>query len=94
MSIGGLIPFSNYTVEVNASNSQGYVISDPVEIVLPAGGKYNKTVLLYMPSLLFKSTWSKAVLSLASNLPGGRTERNRTVPSSTVVLMLRINFHN
>ncbi|XP_013916323.1 PREDICTED: usherin-like [Thamnophis sirtalis] len=37
VSIGGLIPFSNYTVEVNASNSQGYVISDPVEIALTAG---------------------------------------------------------
>ncbi|KAM6217822.1 usherin isoform 2-T2 [Rhynchocyon petersi] len=32
-----LIPFTNYTVQVNASNSQGSLISDPVTIAMPPG---------------------------------------------------------
>ncbi|KAI1240568.1 hypothetical protein IHE44_0008996 [Lamprotornis superbus] len=35
--IKGLIPFSNYTVQVNASNSQGSLISDAITIVMPPG---------------------------------------------------------
>lgn len=38
--IGGLMPFSNYTIQVNASNSQGYVTSDHLTIAIPPGGKY------------------------------------------------------
>ncbi|XP_003474286.2 usherin isoform X2 [Cavia porcellus] len=35
--IVGLVPFSNYTVQVNASNSRGSLISDPATIVMPPG---------------------------------------------------------
>ncbi|KAI4537068.1 hypothetical protein MG293_013271, partial [Ovis ammon polii] len=35
--INGLVPFTNYTVEVNASNSQGSLMSDPVMISMPPG---------------------------------------------------------
>uniref|UniRef100_UPI00398F6349 usherin isoform X1 n=1 Tax=Pristiophorus japonicus TaxID=55135 RepID=UPI00398F6349 len=37
VSIRGLLPFSNYTVQVNASNSQGSVISDLAAIKMPPG---------------------------------------------------------
>ena len=37
--IDGLVPFTNYTVQVNVSNSQGSLISDPVMISMPPGGK-------------------------------------------------------
>lgn len=37
--VDGLVPFSNYTVQVNVSNSQGSLISDPVMIAMPPGGK-------------------------------------------------------
>ena len=37
--INGLVPFTNYTVQVNASNSQGSLMSDPVMISMPPGGK-------------------------------------------------------
>ncbi|XP_041108645.1 usherin [Polyodon spathula] len=37
VSIGGLVPFSNYTVQVNACNSQGCVMSSPKAITLPPG---------------------------------------------------------
>uniref|UniRef100_A0A8C6NEI0 Usherin n=1 Tax=Melopsittacus undulatus TaxID=13146 RepID=A0A8C6NEI0_MELUD len=35
--IKGLIPFSNYTVQVKASNSQGSLISDAITVVMPPG---------------------------------------------------------
>ncbi|XP_040841245.1 usherin [Ochotona curzoniae] len=35
--IDGLVPFSNYTVQVNASNSRGSLTSEPAEIALPPG---------------------------------------------------------
>nr|XP_031294235.1 usherin [Camelus dromedarius]XP_031294237.1 usherin [Camelus dromedarius] len=35
--IDGLVPFTNYSVQVNASNSQGSLISDPVMIAMPPG---------------------------------------------------------
>uniref|UniRef100_A0A8D0R6P0 Usherin n=1 Tax=Sus scrofa TaxID=9823 RepID=A0A8D0R6P0_PIG len=35
--VDGLVPFSNYTVQVNVSNSQGSLISDPVMIAMPPG---------------------------------------------------------
>ncbi|XP_053463887.1 usherin [Nycticebus coucang] len=35
--IDGLVPFTNYTVQVNVSNSQGSLISDPVMIAMPPG---------------------------------------------------------
>ncbi|XP_003419924.2 usherin [Loxodonta africana] len=35
--VDGLVPFTNYTVQVNASNSQGSLISDPIMIAMPPG---------------------------------------------------------
>uniref|UniRef100_A0A673TE79 Usherin n=1 Tax=Suricata suricatta TaxID=37032 RepID=A0A673TE79_SURSU len=35
--IEGLVPFSNYTVEVNVSNSQGSLGSDPITVAMPPG---------------------------------------------------------
>ncbi|XP_069911419.1 usherin isoform X2 [Oryctolagus cuniculus] len=35
--IDGLVPFTNYTVQVNVSNSQGSLISDPIKIAMPPG---------------------------------------------------------
>lgn len=37
--IDGLVPFTSYTVQVNISNSQGSLITDPVTIAMPPGGK-------------------------------------------------------
>ncbi|XP_052593935.1 usherin [Peromyscus californicus insignis] len=33
--VDGLVPYSHYTVQVNASNSQGSVLSDPVSVEMP-----------------------------------------------------------
>ncbi|XP_028616049.1 usherin isoform X2 [Grammomys surdaster] len=35
--VDGLVPFSHYTVQVNASNSQGSVLSDRVSVEMPPG---------------------------------------------------------
>ncbi|XP_004439711.1 PREDICTED: usherin [Ceratotherium simum simum] len=35
--IDGLVPFTNYTVQVNVSNSQGSLMSDPIVIGMPPG---------------------------------------------------------
>ncbi|XP_040491950.1 usherin [Ursus maritimus] len=35
--IEGLVPFTNYTVQVNVSNSQGSLMSDPVTFAMPPG---------------------------------------------------------
>ncbi|XP_058131204.1 usherin [Dasypus novemcinctus] len=35
--INGLVPFTNYTVQVNVSNSQGSLMSDPTVISMPPG---------------------------------------------------------
>lgn len=40
VSIGGLLPYSNYTVLVKACNSQGCVDSSPTSVSLPPGGQY------------------------------------------------------
>eukprot|EP00062_Callorhinchus_milii_P018719 gi/632972566/ref/XP_007902721.1/ PREDICTED: usherin [Callorhinchus milii] len=37
VSVGGLLPYSDYTVQINASNSQGYVMSELAAITMPPG---------------------------------------------------------
>ena len=37
--VEGLVPFTNYTVQVNASGAQGSLLSDPATLALPPGGK-------------------------------------------------------
>lgn len=46
MSIGGLLPFSNYSVRVRACNSQGCVESASTSILLPPAGQYNHVSFL------------------------------------------------
>lgn len=40
VSIGGLQPYSNYSVLVKACNGQGCVESSPTTVLLPPGGQY------------------------------------------------------
>ncbi|XP_042331708.1 LOW QUALITY PROTEIN: usherin [Sceloporus undulatus] len=76
VSISGLIPFSNYTVEVNASNSQGYVISEPVTIAIPPGapdGMLPPRLSSAMPTSL-QVVWSIPVRNNAPGLPSYRLQ--------------------
>lgn len=46
VSVGGLLPFSNYSVRVKACNSQGCVESASTSILLPPAGQYNHVLFL------------------------------------------------
>lgn len=39
IKIDGLIPYSNYSVQVNGSNTRGYILSNVVEITMPMSGE-------------------------------------------------------
>ncbi|KYO43601.1 usherin isoform J [Alligator mississippiensis] len=74
--IRGLIPFSNYTVQVNASNSQGSLISDPVKIVMPPGapdGVLPPRLSSATPTSL-QVVWSTPVRNNAPGLPSYRLQ--------------------
>ncbi|XP_060102758.1 usherin [Heteronotia binoei] len=74
--IGGLIPFSNYTIRVNASNSQGFMISDPVTIAIPPGapdGMLPPRLSSAMPTSL-QVVWSTPVRNNAPGLPSYRLQ--------------------
>uniref|UniRef100_A0A8B9SU76 Usherin n=1 Tax=Anas platyrhynchos TaxID=8839 RepID=A0A8B9SU76_ANAPL len=78
--IKGLIPFSNYTVQVNASNSQGSLISDAITIVMPPGAPDG-----VMPPRLSSATptslqvvWSTPVRNNAPGTPSYRLQMRRS----------------
>lgn len=37
--VGGLVPFTNYTVQVNASSARGSLLSDLATLAMPPGGE-------------------------------------------------------
>ena len=39
MEVGPLVPMVDYDIQVNASNTQGYVLSNVVSITMPPGSK-------------------------------------------------------
>nr|XP_056708935.1 usherin [Euleptes europaea] len=74
--IGGLIPYSDYTIQVNASNSQGFVISDPVTIAIPPGapdGMLPPRLSSATPTSL-QVVWSTPVRNNAPGLPSYRLQ--------------------
>ncbi|XP_028580478.2 usherin [Podarcis muralis] len=74
--IGGLIPFSNYTVQVNASNSQSYVMSDPVMTATPPSapdGMLPPRLSSATPTSL-QVVWSTPVRNNAPGLPSYRLQ--------------------
>ncbi|XP_039386307.1 usherin [Mauremys reevesii] len=81
--IRGLIPFANYTVQVNASNSQGSVISDPITLAMPPGapdGMLPPRLSSATPTSL-QVVWSTPVRNNAPGLPSYRLQmrpRNST----------------
>uniref|UniRef100_W5NGL3 Usherin n=1 Tax=Lepisosteus oculatus TaxID=7918 RepID=W5NGL3_LEPOC len=71
VSIGGLVSYSNYTIQVNACNSQGCVISSPTTITLPPGapdGVLPPRLSSATPTSL-QVVWSAPVRNNAPGLP-------------------------
>ncbi|XP_078412490.1 usherin [Cetorhinus maximus] len=76
VTIRGLLPYSNYTVQVNASNSQGYVISDLTAIKMPPGtpdGVLPPRLSSATPTSL-QVAWSAPARNNAPGLPSYRLQ--------------------
>ncbi|XP_075195246.1 usherin [Anomaloglossus baeobatrachus] len=82
--IDGLIPFSRYTVRVNASNSQGYVTSAPITITMPPGapdGVLPPRLSSANPTSL-QVVWSSPARNNAPGLPNYRLQMRSTDPTN------------
>ncbi len=64
--VEGLIPYSTYTVEVNASNSQGFVLSNSKLATMPQGRKYC-ICLLIVTYVNYHNTQGSKTLYLCLN---------------------------
>ncbi|XP_010127512.1 PREDICTED: usherin-like, partial [Chlamydotis macqueenii] len=88
--IKGLIPFSNYTVQVNASNSQGNLISDAITIVMPPGAPDG-----VMPPRFSSATptslqvvWSTPVRNNAPGMPSYQLQMRRRHSAGDILDLL------
>uniref|UniRef100_A0A663LW22 Usherin n=1 Tax=Athene cunicularia TaxID=194338 RepID=A0A663LW22_ATHCN len=88
--IKGLIPFSNYTVQVNASNSQGSLISDAITVVMPPGAPDG-----VMPPRLSSATptslqvvWSTPVRNNAPGAPSYGLQMRRRHSAGDILDLL------
>ncbi|KAM5165253.1 usherin [Mantella aurantiaca] len=86
VSIEDLVPFSSYSVVVNASNSQGHVISDPVIITMPPGapdGVLPPRLSSAKPTSL-QVVWPTPVRNNAPGLPSYRLQMRSTNPTNKI----------
>ncbi|KAM8945416.1 usherin [Pelodytes ibericus] len=89
VSTGGLVPFSDYIIWINASNSQGFVISDPIQVTLPPGAPDG--VLPPRPSSATPTSlqvcWSTPVRNNAPGFPKYRLQmRSRNATNEIIDL--------
>ncbi|MBN3306045.1 USH2A protein, partial [Amia calva] len=90
VSIGGLVPFSNYTVRVNACNSQGCVMSNPTAISLPPGapdGVLPPRLSSATPTSL-QVVWSAPVRNNAPGLPRYQLQRKADHSTGDILQLL------
>ncbi|XP_069464673.1 usherin [Ambystoma mexicanum] len=76
VSIGGLVPFSNYTVQINASNSRGSLTSDLITLAMPPGapdGVQPPRLLSAAPTSL-QVVWAPPARNNAPGLPTYRLQ--------------------
>ncbi|XP_056424309.1 usherin isoform X1 [Hyla sarda] len=84
--VDGLVPFSTYTVRVNASNSQGRVSSAPIIITMPPGapdGVLPPRLSSATPTSL-QVVWSSPVRNNAPGLPLYRLQMRSTNPTNKI----------
>ncbi|XP_044147224.1 usherin [Bufo gargarizans] len=84
--VDGLVPFSTYTVSVNASNSRGHVTSTPAIITMPAGapdGVLPPRLSSANPTSL-QVVWSSPVRNNAPGLPNYRLQMRSTNPTQKI----------
>ncbi|XP_068088985.1 usherin isoform X3 [Hyperolius riggenbachi] len=86
MSIDDLVPFSSYNVSVNASNSQGHVISDSVNITMPPAapdGVLPPRLSSASPTSL-QVVWPTPVRNNAPGLPSYRLQMRPANPTNKI----------
>ncbi|XP_072265966.1 usherin isoform X2 [Pyxicephalus adspersus] len=86
VSIEDLVPFSSYSVLVNASNSQGHVTSDPLIITMPPGapdGVLPPRLSSANPTSL-QVVWPTPVRNNAPGLPSYRLQMRSTNPTNKI----------
>ncbi|KAG9484595.1 hypothetical protein GDO78_010137 [Eleutherodactylus coqui] len=84
--VDGLVPFSTYTITVNASNSKGHVTSTPIIItMLPAApdGVLPPRLSSANPTSL-QVVWSSPVRNNAPGLPNYRLQMRSTKPTNKI----------
>ncbi|XP_069811529.1 usherin [Dendropsophus ebraccatus] len=84
--VDGLVPFSTYTIIVNASNSQGHVTSAPIKITMPPGapdGILPPRLSSASPTSL-QVVWSSPVRNNAPGLPNYRLQMRSTNPTNKI----------
>ncbi|CAN2387435.1 maintenance of animal organ identity [Pristimantis euphronides] len=84
--IDGLVPFSTYTVLINASNSQGHVTSAPITITMPPGapdGVLPPRLSSANPTSL-QVVWSSPVRNNAPGLPNYRLQMRSANPTNKI----------
>ncbi|NXU70580.1 USH2A protein, partial [Oreotrochilus melanogaster] len=88
--VKGLIPFCNYTVQVNASNSQGSLISDATTMVIPPGAPDG-----VMPPRLSSATptslqvvWATPVRNNAPGTPSYQLQMRRSHSAGDILDLL------
>ncbi|XP_073409429.1 usherin [Dendrobates tinctorius] len=84
--VDDLVPFSTYTVRVNASNSQGHVTSAPTTITMPPGapdGVLPPRLSSANPTSL-QVVWSSPVRNNAPGLPNYRLQMRSTNPTNKI----------
>ncbi|CAH2254292.1 usherin [Pelobates cultripes] len=86
ISIDGLVPFSNYSIRINASNNQGFVMSNPILLTLPPGAPDG-----ILPPRLSSATptslqvvWSTPVRNNAPGLPEYRLQMRSSDPTNEI----------
>ncbi|XP_036133319.1 usherin [Molossus molossus] len=87
--IHGLVPFTDYAVQVNASNTQGSLMSDPAKVVMPPGapdGLLPPRLLAATPTSL-QVVWSTPA---RNNAPGSPRYRLQMRPGHASRVLLEL----
>uniref|UniRef100_F7ALI8 Usherin n=1 Tax=Xenopus tropicalis TaxID=8364 RepID=F7ALI8_XENTR len=85
--ISGLVPYLNYSIYINASNSKGYVISDPILVTMPPAapdGVLPPRLSSATPTSL-QVVWSTPARNNAPGLPNYRLQMSSLNPTNEII---------
>ena len=53
VSVDGVLPYSEYSIQVNASNSRGFVLSNIITLNMPSAGLFDIIIIIMIHHLFF-----------------------------------------